>query len=66
MRTTIDIDDVLLKEALRCGRFKSKKDTVDAALKLLVWRESLAALEEMIGPDMFYEGYDYKAMRADD
>jgi Arc/MetJ family transcription regulator len=35
MRTNIDIDDDLMSEALKAGPFKTKKDAVEAGLKLL-------------------------------
>jgi Arc/MetJ family transcription regulator len=35
MRTNIDIDDDLMTEALKAGPFKTKKDAVEAGLKLL-------------------------------
>lgn len=35
MRTNIDIDDALMKAALEAGPFKTKKDAVEAGLKLL-------------------------------
>jgi antitoxin ParD1/3/4 len=35
MRTNIDIDDATLEAAMRAGSFKTKKDAVDAGLKLL-------------------------------
>lgn len=35
MRTNIDIDDRLMAEAMRAGPFKTKKDAVEAGLKLL-------------------------------
>lgn len=35
MRTNIDIDDAVLDQAMRAGPFKTKKDAVDAGLKLL-------------------------------
>ena len=35
MRTNIDIDDGLLEAAMKAGPFKTKKDTVEAGLKLL-------------------------------
>ena len=52
MRTNIDIDDVLMAEAMKAGPFKTKKDAVEAGLKLLArqaayreilkWRGKLA------------------------
>ena len=35
MRTNIDIDDATLEAAMRSGPFKTKKDAVEAGLKLL-------------------------------
>ncbi len=35
MRTNIDIDDALMDDAMRAGPFKTKKDAVEAGLKLL-------------------------------
>jgi antitoxin ParD1/3/4 len=35
MRTNIEIDDRLLAEAMKAGPFKTKKDAVEAGLKLL-------------------------------
>lgn len=35
MRTNILIDDAVLEEAMRAGPFKTKKEAVDAGLKLL-------------------------------
>jgi Arc/MetJ family transcription regulator len=36
MRTTIDIDDNLIREAMRLSGLPTKKATVEAALRLLV------------------------------
>ena len=35
MRTNVDIDDQLMAQALKAGPFKTKKDAVEAGLKLL-------------------------------
>lgn len=35
MRTNIEIDDDLMAEAMKAGPFKTKKDAVEAGLKLL-------------------------------
>ena len=35
MRTNIDIDDATLEAAMRAGPFNTKKDAVEAGLKLL-------------------------------
>jgi Arc/MetJ family transcription regulator len=36
MRTNIEIDDKLMKEAMRCASTKTKKETVEAGLRMLV------------------------------
>ena len=35
MRTNIDIDDAVLAAAMKAGAFKTKKDAVEAGLRLL-------------------------------
>lgn len=35
MRTNIEIDDELMEQAMKAGPFKTKKDAVEAGLKLL-------------------------------
>ena len=46
MRTNIDIDDDVLDAAMKSGSFRTKKDAVEAGLKLLarqtVYRDLLA------------------------
>ena len=36
MRTNIEIDDNLMKEAMRRAKTKTKRETVEAALRILV------------------------------
>jgi antitoxin ParD1/3/4 len=46
MRTNIDIDDAVLEAAMKAGSFRTKKDAVEAGLRLLarqaVYRDLLA------------------------
>ena len=35
MRTNIDIDDTLMAEAMKAGPYQTKKDAVEAGLRLL-------------------------------
>lgn len=35
MRTNVDIDENVLEQAMRAGPFKTKREAVDAGLKLL-------------------------------
>ena len=36
MRTNIDIDDDLMRDALKAGGFKTNKEAVEAGLRLIV------------------------------
>lgn len=49
MRTNIEIDDRLMKEAMRSAGTKTKRETVEAALKLLVRTRSQAKIRELRG-----------------
>ena len=62
MRTNIDIDDKLMAAAMKAGGFATKKETVEAALKILarkrVYQKVLA-----LGGKLQWEG-DLNAMRT--
>ncbi len=68
MRTNIEIDDKLMKEAMKASRVetKTKKAVVEEALQLLVNIRGREKLRDLFGKVEFWEGYDYKAMRRDD
>lgn len=66
MRTNVEIDDELMQEAKAYGPYKTKKETIEAALRHLVRLKHLRELDEVRGPNFFFEGYDYKAMREAD
>lgn len=64
MRTNIEIDDTLMQEAMRSGGFKTKRETVEAALKMLsARRTSYRKILDLSGKVEFDPDYDYKAMR---
>lgn len=67
MRTNIDIDDKLMKEAMKASRLetKTKKAVVEEALQMLVNIRGREKLRDLFGKVGFWEGYDYKAMRSD-
>ncbi len=63
MATNLAINDKLLEEALLVSGFKTKKDTVNLALKEFVSRRKQQEILELFGnldPD---EDYDYKKGR---
>ena len=63
MRTNIDIDDALLKQAFKFSQAKTKKELIHQALKEFVENRRRLNLSELEGKIEFAEGYDYKAMR---
>lgn len=68
MRTNIDIDDKLMKDAMKASRVdsKTKRAVVEEGLRLLVKsRAQERALGSLFGKGQFWEDYDYKAMRRD-
>ncbi len=66
MKTTIDIPDKELREAIRHAGAKTKKDAVIYALKDFNRRRRLSELAKMLGTfENFMEQEDLKIMRED-
>ncbi|MDC7219914.1 MAG: type II toxin-antitoxin system VapB family antitoxin [Spirochaetales bacterium] len=63
MASNLAIDDALLQEAQILSGFKTKKDTVNYALKEFIARKKQLEVIELFGEIDFDEDYDYKAMR---
>jgi len=49
MRTNIEIDDRLMKEALQTSRIKTKKEAVEQGLRLLIQRKKQERIKELKG-----------------
>lgn len=49
MRTNIEIDDRLMAEAMAAGGFSTKRETVEAALRLLAGLKRQARARELFG-----------------
>jgi Arc/MetJ family transcription regulator len=64
MRTNIEIDDALMNEALSGTGLKTKRETVDLALKTLVRLQRQREFLKLKGK-LPWEG-DLDAMRTDD
>ncbi len=64
MATNLAIDDQLLNNALKIGGFRSKKDTVNAALEEFIKRRKTEDVIDLFGKIEFQENYDYKKMRT--
>lgn len=63
MATNLAIDDDLLTEALQVGGHRTKKDTVNEALREYIQRRKQAKVVELFGKIEFDSGYDYKKQR---
>ena len=63
MPTNLQIDDSLLTEALALGGEKTKRATVNAALKEFVDRRKRQRIWELEGEVEFHPDYDYKKQR---
>lgn len=63
MRTNIDIDENLLKEAFKYSRAKTKKDLIHEALKEFISSRRKKDLREVKGKIRLRKDYDHKKMR---
>jgi Arc/MetJ family transcription regulator len=63
VRTNIEIDDKLMRRAMKAGKFRTKRETVEEALKLLVRRKQQAQFLDLAGK-VRWEG-DLDAWRRD-
>ncbi|MBV6494560.1 MAG: hypothetical protein LDLANPLL_02593 [Turneriella sp.] len=63
MATNLAIDDKLLNEALKVGHFKSKKDTVNTALREFIQKRRQKDILSLFGTIDFDAKYDYKKAR---
>jgi len=64
MPTNLAIDDLLLREAQRVGKKKTKKDVVNEALAEYIQRRRQAEIIEVFGTVNYDEEFDYKAARS--
>ncbi|MGI5101811.1 type II toxin-antitoxin system VapB family antitoxin [Treponema vincentii] len=63
MRTNIVIDDTLMIEALNVSSYKTKRETVEEALKLLITLKNQASIRNFRGK-LLWDG-DLEKMRLD-
>lgn len=63
MPTNLAIDDKLLEEALRIGGQRTKKDTVNTALREYIQRRRQAEIVKLFGTIEYDRAYDYKKQR---
>jgi Arc/MetJ family transcription regulator len=63
VRTTIDIDEKLMKDALRCSGAKTKREAVERGLRILIQFARQGEARKLKGR-VTWEG-DLEAMRTD-
>jgi Arc/MetJ family transcription regulator len=63
MATNLAIDDRLLNHALRVGGYKTKRETVNEALREFVQRRHRRELVSLFGTIEYDPAYDYKRDR---
>ncbi len=63
MRTNIDIDEQLMREAQQVAGTSTKKETVEVALRMLIRMKAQERIRDIAGPVDLWPGYDYKALR---
>lgn len=63
MPSNLAIDDKLLEQALRVGGYKTKRQTVNEALREFVQRRQRLELVKLFGSIDYDPEYDYKRER---
>ena len=63
MATNLAIDERLLEEALKAGKHKTKKDTVNEALKEYIMRRKRRDIISLFGKVEMKPSYDYRKER---
>ena len=63
MATNLAIDDQLLSEALAVGGYRTKRETVNTALREFIERRKRQAAAEAFGTIDFDPAYDYMLAR---
>ncbi|MDP3012246.1 MAG: type II toxin-antitoxin system VapB family antitoxin [Candidatus Hydromicrobium sp.] len=63
MRTNIDLDDKLVKEAFNYANVSTKKELINLALKEFVETYKRLNPKEIKGEIKFEKDYDYKKLR---
>ncbi|MCY3565335.1 MAG: type II toxin-antitoxin system VapB family antitoxin [Gammaproteobacteria bacterium] len=64
MATNLPIDSELLNKALKIGGEKTKRETVNKALREFIARREQKRLQELFGKLDWDDSYDHKAERS--
>ncbi len=63
MATNLAIDDALISEAQKVGKFKTKRETVTTALREFIQRRAQEEIVDLFDTLEYDPGYDYKELR---
>lgn len=63
MRTNIELDEKIIKEAFRYSKAKTKKELIHEALRRMVEEAKRMDLRKLKGKIHFQKDYDYKSLR---
>lgn len=63
MPTNLDIDDELIKEAVKIGKHKTKKAAVNEALQEYILKRKQMMVREVFGKIEYDKNYNYKSQR---
>lgn len=66
MRTNIDINDDLMRSAMKAGQLKTKRETVEEALRLFIRIRRQTGIRALVGKVAFDPSFDHKALRRRD
>ena len=64
MRTNVDIDEELLREAFKLSDNTTKKDLIHEALYVFISVKKRKNLKDIKGKISFRKNYDYKKLRV--
>lgn len=64
MSTNLALDDKLIEEALKIGRHKTKRETINAALREYILLRKRQKVKELFGTIEYDTSYDYKKQRS--
>jgi len=64
MMANVKLDDKMVAEAVKLGKFKTKEQALNAALNEFVQRRNRLRILELAGKIDFDPGWNYKQMRA--
>jgi Arc/MetJ family transcription regulator len=64
MPTSVKLNDKMVEQAVKLGRFKTKQQALNAALKEFVERHNRLRILELAGKIDFDPQWDYKKMRV--